>query len=98
MTSWQQKSARNSNWNWDSFRPGDCGQRRFATAARVYCTIGNTVNVASRIQGLRKTVGRPLLVTEAVRERSADSFVFEKLPSQEVCGIEGRMIIFAVAV
>jgi len=56
------------------------------------------VNVASRIQGLRKTVGRPLLVTEAVRERSADSFVFEKLPSQEVCGIEGRMIIFAVAV
>jgi len=56
------------------------------------------VNVASRIQGLRKTVGRPLLVTEAVRERSADSFVFEKLPSQEVCGIERRMIIFAVAV
>jgi len=61
-----------------------------------FTAIGNTVNVASRIQGLTKTVGRPLLVTEAVRERSADSFVFEELPPQEVRGIEGRVLIFAV--
>jgi adenylate cyclase len=54
------------------------------------------VNIASRIQGLTKTVGKPLLVTEAVRERAADSFVFEELPAQEVRGIEGRVMIFAV--
>ena len=61
-----------------------------------FTAIGNTVNVASRIQGLTKTVGRPLLVTEAVRDRAGDSFVFEELPPQEVRGIEGRVIIFAV--
>src|SRR6476620_2437443 len=61
-----------------------------------FTAIGNTVNVASRIQGLTKTVGRPLLVTEAVRERAADAFVFEELPPQEVRGIEARVMIFAV--
>ena len=61
-----------------------------------FTAIGNTVNVASRIQGLTKTVSRPFLVTEAVRERSANSFIFEELPPQEVRGIEGRVIIFAV--
>jgi adenylate cyclase len=63
-----------------------------------FTAIGNTVNVASRIQGLTKTVGRPLLVTEAVRDRSADSFTFEELPPQEVRDIEGRVMIFAVTV
>jgi adenylate cyclase len=61
-----------------------------------FTAIGNTVNVASRIQGLTKTVGRPLLVTAAVRDRTSDSFVFEELPPQEVRGIEGQVIIFAV--
>jgi adenylate cyclase len=63
-----------------------------------FTAIGNTVNIASRIQGLTKKVGRPLLVTEAVRDRAADAFVFEELPPQEVRGIEGRVMIFAVRV
>jgi len=63
-----------------------------------FTAIGNTVNVASRIQGLTKTVGRPLLVTAAVRDRAADSFMFEEFPAQEVRGIEGRVMIFAVCV
>ena len=63
-----------------------------------FTAIGNTVNVASRIQGLTKTVGKPLLVTEAVRNRTADSFTFEELSPQEVRGIEGRVMIFAVTV
>ncbi len=61
-----------------------------------FTAIGNTVNVASRIQGLTKTVGRPLLVTAAVRDRSCDLFTFEELPPQEVRGIAGRILIFAV--
>ena len=61
-----------------------------------FTAIGNTVNVASRIQSLTKTVGRPLLVTEAVRDRAGDSFTFEELAPQEVRGIEGRVMIFAV--
>jgi adenylate cyclase len=63
-----------------------------------FTAIGNTVNVASRIQALTKTLGKPLLVTAAVRDRSDDSFVFEELPSQEVREIEGRLMIFAVTV
>jgi adenylate cyclase len=61
-----------------------------------FTAMGNTVNIASRMQGLTKMVGRPLLVTATVRERAGDSFVFEELPSQEVRGIEGRIMIFAV--
>lgn len=61
-----------------------------------FTAIGNTVNVASRMQGLTKSVGRPLLVTTAVRDRAGDSFTFEELPPQEVRGIEGRVTIFAV--
>jgi class 3 adenylate cyclase len=54
------------------------------------------VNIASRMQGLTKTTGRPLLVTAAVRDRSGNSFSFEELPPQEVRGIDGRLSIFAV--
>jgi adenylate cyclase len=63
-----------------------------------FTAMGNTVNVASRIQGLTKTVGRSLLVTAAVRDRAGDSFAFEELPPQEVRGIEGRVMIFAIHV
>ena len=48
------------------------------------------------VQGLTKTVGRPLLVTEAVRDRATDSFTFEELPPQEVRGIEEKLSVFAV--
>jgi adenylate cyclase len=61
-----------------------------------FTAIGNTVNIASRMQGLTKETGRPLLVTAAVRDRSGDSFSFEELPPQEVRGIDGRLPIFAV--
>jgi adenylate cyclase len=63
-----------------------------------FTAMGNTVNVASRVQGLTKTVGRSLLVTSAVRDRAGDSFAFEELPPQEVRGIEGRVMIFAIHV
>jgi len=61
-----------------------------------FTAIGNTVNIASRIEGLTKTMGKALLVTAAVRDRSGDSFSFEELPPQEVRGIDGRMAVFAV--
>jgi adenylate cyclase len=61
-----------------------------------FTAIGNTVNIASRVQGLTKRVGRPLLVTAAVRDQLPDRFTFEDLPPQEVSGIEGGVMIFAV--
>jgi adenylate cyclase len=61
-----------------------------------FTAIGNTVNIASRMQGLTKAMGRPLLVTATVRDRSGDSFSFEELPPQEVRGIDGLLTVFAV--
>jgi adenylate cyclase len=61
-----------------------------------FTAIGNTVNIASRIEGLTKMTGRPLLVTAAVQDRSRDSFSFEELPPQEVRGIDERLSVFAV--
>src|SRR5947209_18117818 len=61
-----------------------------------FTAIGNTVNIASRVEGLTKATGRPLLVTAAVRDRSGDSFSFEELQPQEVRGIDGRLTVFAV--
>jgi class 3 adenylate cyclase len=43
-------------------------------------------------------VGRPLLVTAAVCNCSSDLLEFEKLPPQEVRGIEGRVMLFAARV
>jgi adenylate cyclase len=63
-----------------------------------FTAMGNTVNIASRLEGLTKPTGRPLLVTAAVRERAGDSFNFEELPPQEVRGIDGRVSVFAVGV
>src|SRR5437773_12326078 len=56
-----------------------------------FTAIGNTVNIASRLEGLTKSIGRSLLVTAAVRERAGDSFIFDELSPQEVRGIEGRV-------
>src|SRR4029079_14732055 len=63
-----------------------------------FTAMGNTVNIASRIQGLTKAVGRPLLVTAAVRDRAGNSSDFEELSAQEVRGIERRVMIFAVRI
>ena len=61
-----------------------------------FTAIGNTVNIASRVEGLTKTVGRPLLVTAAVRGRLRDSSMLEQLPPQQVRGVDEPVTVFAV--
>jgi adenylate cyclase len=61
-----------------------------------FTAIGDTVNIASRVEGLTKAIGKSLLVTAAVQDRSRDSFSFEELPPQEVRGVDGRLSVFAV--
>jgi adenylate cyclase len=61
-----------------------------------FTAIGNTVNIAARMEALTKSTGSPLLVTAAVRNRLDDSFNLEELPPQEVRGIEERLPVFAV--
>ncbi len=60
-----------------------------------FTAIGDTVNIASRVEGLTKTVGKPLLITEAVRDRLQDRSSLEELPPQQVRGVRDSVLVFA---
>jgi adenylate cyclase len=60
-----------------------------------FTAIGNTVNIASRIESLTKTVGRPMLLTHAVRSRLTIDFPLDLLPPQQVRGIDEPVTVFA---
>ena len=60
-----------------------------------FTAIGNAVNIASRIESLTKTVGRPMLITEAVRDRLRDQSGLEELPRQQIRGVRDSVLVFA---
>lgn len=51
-----------------------------------YSAIGDAVNVAARVEGLTKDLGRKIIITEAVVERIGDRFHFDPLGSHKVKG------------
>jgi len=51
-----------------------------------YSAIGDAVNVAARVEGLTKDLGRKILITEAVVARIAERFQFDALGSHKVKG------------
>lgn len=51
-----------------------------------YTAIGDTVNVASRIEGLTKTLGATILVSQATRELAGDGFDWKVHPLASVKG------------
>lgn len=60
-----------------------------------FTAIGNTVNIASRIEGLTKTVRKPMLITEAVRDHLSDRSSLQELPPQQVRGVRDLVLVFA---
>jgi adenylate cyclase len=61
-----------------------------------YGPLGNTVNLASRVQGLTKYLSCPLLVTQATRERLSDACIARRVVKTRVVNIEEPVDLFEV--
>ena len=61
-----------------------------------FTVIGNTVNVASRIEALNKTLGTSLLVSKETRAAMQTESDLRELPPQAVKGVEQPVAVFTI--
>jgi adenylate cyclase len=59
-----------------------------------FTVIGSTVNIASRIQALNKTLGTTLLLSRATRDALRQPLALRALPMQCIEGIERPLETF----
>jgi adenylate cyclase len=60
-----------------------------------YTAIGDTVNVASRIEGLTKEAGTPVLVSATTRDHIGDRYAWQSVPPMKVRGKSEPLALFA---
>jgi adenylate cyclase len=60
-----------------------------------YTAIGDTVNVASRIEGLTKEAGTPVLVSAATHDRVGARYTWKTVPPMNVRGKSEPLALFA---
>ena len=62
-----------------------------------YGAIGNTVNLASRVQGATKYLKAPILITEATQKRLGENFASRRLCPIRVVNIEQPVALYELA-
>ena len=65
-----------------------------AQSRRQYTAMGDTVNVASRLEGLNKQFGSTILASAAVKERCSAGFQFRPLGATQAKGREAEIEVF----
>lgn len=65
-----------------------------ATTRQQYTAMGDTVNVASRLEGMNKEFGTTILASGAIRKRAASSFCFRPLGMARAKGRTEEIEIF----
>ena len=61
-----------------------------------YTAIGDTVNVASRLERLSKKTGKPIIISKAIQDKVKEHFVFEDLKDTKLRGRTENVQIYAV--
>ena len=59
-----------------------------------YGPLGNTVNLASRVEGVTKKLGVPVLITGTTYERLGVSFATRRLCQVRVVGIDAPVVLY----
>jgi adenylate cyclase len=93
-----------SKQGWPALRHGIGIHTGEAIAANIgspdrlsYLLVGDTVNLASRLQGLTKELGREIIISQATRSRLGDDLPLKELPTTRVKGKSQPVEIFALA-
>ena len=62
-----------------------------------FTVIGNTVNVASRIEGLNQVLSTSLLLSKATKDHLSRSISLRALPPRQIKGVDASVEIFTIA-
>jgi class 3 adenylate cyclase len=61
-----------------------------------YALVGDTVNLASRLQGVSKELGRDIILSASTRNALGDEFRYESLETVQIKGMAGPVKVFAL--